>query len=262
MAVTMAVGEPRHYDRRILDITLQRIRAHPVVVLEGPRTVGKSTLLREIADQLSADIIDLDDVTVRDQVESDPRRYLAGPRPVLIDEYLRVPLLEHIKAQLNRDGSSGQFVLTGSAGRAAHREGFGALVGRLAEVEVHPLAQIEIEGRQGNFVASVFDDIEEIMSSGRSDTTRRSYVTRVLTGGLPRALLSGSRSDRYRVLDYYVSQSLEYGLSAVENVRRPEDMRRLLFRYGAQTAQMLNMAKAAPRHRTESQNRREPHPAS
>ena len=240
-----ATGAP-FYHRRALEVALRRIGASPVVVLEGPRTVGKSTLLGQIAERLSAHIFDLDDVTVMDQVEADPYRCVASPRPVLVDEYLRVPsLLEYIKAQLNRDGSPGQFVVTGSAGRRANPEGLKALVGRLEEIEVFPLSQIEMEGRSGNFVATAFGDIDEMMSWGRSHTSRSEYVERVLAGGFPEALASRTANDRTRVFDSYIAQSLDYGQSAVSSIRQPADMQRLLFRYGAQTGQLLNIANAA-----------------
>ena len=239
------MASSRHYDRRLLEVSLRRIRSFPVVVLEGPRTVGKSTLLQEIAQHLSADIVDLDDSTVRDQVKADPNRYLAEQRPVLIDEYLRLPLLDHIKAQLNKDGSPGQFILTGSAGRQANREELKALVGRLAEIEVLPLSQSEIDGSGGNFIGSVFRGMEGAMSGGRSRTTREDYVERVLAGGFPRVLLNEDPADRFRIFNNYIEQSLSYGLSAVRNVRRPEEVQRLLSRLGAQTGQLLNIAKAA-----------------
>ena len=119
------------YPRRILDVIHRRIRTVPVVILEGPRAVGKSTLLQEIAAGSKVDIIDLDEIDVKHRVESDPQGYVARRRPVLIDEYPKIPdLLQHIKAQLNKDGSPGQFVLTGSASREANRPGLNALVGR------------------------------------------------------------------------------------------------------------------------------------
>ena len=236
----------RLYDRRALEVALRRIGTSPVVVLEGPRTVGKSTLLQQVAGHFSASIVDLDDVAVRDQVDSDPHRFLAGPRPVLIDEYLRLPrLLEYIKAQLNRDGSPGQFVLTGSADWRSNPEGLHALVGRLSKVKILPLSQIEIEGLAGNFVEAAFRDMEEIMSRGRSHTSRRQYVGWVLGGGFPQALHCRTSDERHRVFDSYIGQSLDYGRVTVSNVRQPVDMRRLLFRYGAQTGQLLNIAKAA-----------------
>ena len=109
------------YSRRIMEVVHRQIATWPVVILEGPRTVGKSTLLREIAKSSGVRIVDLDEPDIRRQVEADPQGYVRRPRPVLIDEYPKIPqLIQHIKAQLNRDGSPGQFVLTGSASLEAN----------------------------------------------------------------------------------------------------------------------------------------------
>lgn len=232
--------------RRIFDAVLRRMNTYPVVLLEGPRTVGKSTLLREVAASSNAEIIDLDDPAFMQGVEDDPHRCVAGPRPVLFDEHLRFPpLLRYIKAQLNNDGSPGQFVLTGSAHRIANREGMKALVGRVSEVPVLPLAQIEIEGGEGNFVEEVFNDVEQVLSSGRSRTSRESYMERVLTGGFPIPLLTGGLHDREQRFEDYLRQSLEYGFETLFGVREPRQLRLLLNRYAAQTGQLLNIAKAA-----------------
>ena len=66
---------------------------------------------------MGARLLDLDDVpATRDAVAADPATFVAGPGPVCIDEYQHVPLvLDAIKAELNRDGRPGRFVLTGSA---------------------------------------------------------------------------------------------------------------------------------------------------
>lgn len=232
--------------RRIFDAVLRRMNTYPVVLLEGPRTVGKSTLLREVAASSGAEIINLDDPAFMRGVEDDPHRYVTGPRPVLFDEHLRFPpLLRYIKAQLNNDGSPGQFVLTGSAHRIANREGMRALVGRVSEIPVLPLAQIEIEGNDGNFAAEVFNDVEQVLSSGRSRTSRESYMDRVLTGGFPLPLLTGGLHDREQRFDDYLRQSLEYGFETLFGVREPLHLRLLLNRYAAQTGQLLNIAKAA-----------------
>lgn len=232
--------------RRIFDAVLRRMNTYPVVLLEGPRTVGKSTLLREVAAFSSAEIINLDDPAFMRGVEDDPHRYVTGPRPVLFDEHLRFPpLLQYIKAQLNNDGSPGQFVLTGSAHRIANREGMRALVGRVSEIPVLPLAQMEIEGSEGNFAEKVFDDVERVLSSGRSPASRESYMERVLTGGFPLPLLTGGLHDREQRFDDYLRQSLEYGFETLFGVREPLQLRLLLNRYAAQTGQLLNIAKAA-----------------
>src|SRR5450759_3429839 len=102
-------------DRRLGDVVLQRLDVESVIVLEGPRAVGKSTLLRMLADSQGREVIDLDDLATRDAARMDPALFVRGKAPVLIDEFQHVPeLLDAIKAELNRDGAPGRFVLTGS----------------------------------------------------------------------------------------------------------------------------------------------------
>jgi predicted AAA+ superfamily ATPase len=100
--------------RRLGAVALDRLREEPVLLLQGPRAVGKSTLLRHLAAETRARLLDLDDVATRDAVAADPATFVAGLETVCIDEYQRVPLvLDAIKAELNLDGRSGRFILTG-----------------------------------------------------------------------------------------------------------------------------------------------------
>ena len=101
--------------RRLTSVLTNRLSEEPAIVLNGPRTVGKSTLLSVLAEQLGRVVIDCDDPPTRAAVRNDPGRFVAGPQPVLIDEYQHVPeLLDAIKAELNRDLSPGRYVLAGS----------------------------------------------------------------------------------------------------------------------------------------------------
>ena len=54
-----------HIQRRLANVAADRIGDEPVVALQGPRAVGKSTLMRELADLVGADVIDLDDLPPR-----------------------------------------------------------------------------------------------------------------------------------------------------------------------------------------------------
>jgi hypothetical protein len=118
--------------RRAVAIAEARLARAPVVVLGGPRSVGKSTLLRSVAERLDRAVIDLDEPTTRRAVAADPSRFLDTPRPVLVDEYARVPdAMDVIKALLNRDGAPGQFVLAGSTRYGSMPSIAQALTGRV-----------------------------------------------------------------------------------------------------------------------------------
>jgi len=99
--------------RRLADVVEARLAEEPVVVLNGPRTVGKSTLLSQLGERLRRPVIDCDDPVTRSAVRDDPARFVESGEPVLIDEYQHVPeLLDAIKAQLNRDLRPGRYVPT------------------------------------------------------------------------------------------------------------------------------------------------------
>lgn len=118
--------------RRLGRVVETRLAEEPVVILNGPRTVGKSTLLRELARHLGLTVIDCDDLATRAAVRSDPARFVEADHPVLIDEYQHVPeLLDAIKAQLNRDLRPGRYVLAGSTRYTTMPEAAQALTGRV-----------------------------------------------------------------------------------------------------------------------------------
>lgn len=165
------------------------MRDEPVVVLHGPRSVGKSTLLRDLAEDLTATVIDLDELVVRDAVDADPALYAAAPEPVLIDEFQHVPaLLDAIKAELNRDLRPGRYVLTGSTSYTTLPRAGQTLTGRVHVLPVWPLSQGEIAGRTETFLDQLLCRPQQLVTATRSDTSREAYAQRVLAGGMPLAL--------------------------------------------------------------------------
>lgn len=101
--------------RRVVNIALERMNESAVLALQGARSVGKSTVLTEIAAHFGVTVIDLDDSAQTELVAASPADYVKGASPVCIDEYQRVPaILQAIKAELNRNHSHGRYLLTGS----------------------------------------------------------------------------------------------------------------------------------------------------
>src|SRR5271170_4082118 len=145
-------------ERRLVDVAEARFAEEPVLVLNGPRTVGKSTLLGQLAGRLGRPVIDCDDPATRSAVRADPGRFVESAEPVLIDEYQHVPeLLDAIKAQLNRDLRPGRYVLAGSTRYATLPEAAQALTGRVDIIPVLPLSQGEIDDVRETFVTTLLD---------------------------------------------------------------------------------------------------------
>jgi uncharacterized protein len=229
--------------RRLADVVEVRLAEEPVVVLNGPRTVGKSTLLSQLGERLGRPVIDCDDPATRAAVRDDPAGFVESDQLVLIDEYQHVPeLLDAIKAQLNRDLRPGRYVLAGSTRYATVPEAGQALTGRVDVIPVLPLSQGEIDDVRETFVAGLLDGSGFEMASPEVPATREEYAQRSTAGGMPVALRRPPGRSRSRWFSNYVSLVIDKDLLDISRVRQREMLPRLLGQLAARSGQVLNMA--------------------
>ena len=232
--------------RRLVEIIHARLEVEIVVGLQGPRSVGKSTLLRQIATEAGVGVIDLDDPVIRDAVAADPGFFARGVSPVCIDEYQHAPvILDAIKAELNKEQRPGRFIITGSTRHEALPMAAQALTGRLHMLTVRPLSQGEIDGVEEDFVERCLIDPGALVVSTPSSTKREEYIDRVVAGGFPMALQRSAGAARNRWFDDYVGQTIERDLLELSQVRQRAKLPVLLSRLAGQTGQLLNVSNAA-----------------
>lgn len=223
------------------------MRDEPVIVLTGPRTVGKSTLMHTLGATLGRDVLDLDDLTTRAVVRDDLASFVSSDRPVLVDEFQLVPeILDAIKAELNRDGGPGQFLLAGSTRYGSLPLTAQSLTGRVHVETVWPLSQGELDGTRESFVERLLaGSLARQSSSVRQDGSE--YVERVLAGGLPAALRRSMGRPRGRWFDNYVSLVVQRDVLEIKNIRQSSALPHFLRQLAAQTGQILNVAQASRR---------------
>ena len=230
-------------DRRLVDVVAARLAEEPVVVLNGPRTVGKSTLLSQLGERLGRPVIDCDDPATRSAVRDDPAAFAEAGPTVLIDEYQHVPeLLDAIKAQLNRDMRPGRYLLAGSTRYAALPVAAQSLTGRVDVIPVLPLSQGEIDRTAETFVASLLDGADTELSSPRRPTAREEYAQRAMAGGMPVALRRPPGPARSRWFSNYLNLVIDKDVLDISRVRQREMLPRLLRQLAARSGQVLNMA--------------------
>jgi uncharacterized protein len=233
-------------ERRLVDVAAARFAEEPVLVLNGPRTVGKSTLLSQLAERLGRGVIDCDDPATRSAVRADPGRFIETSEPVLIDEYQHVPeLLDAIKAQLNRDLRPGRYVLAGSTRYAAIPTAAQVLTGRVDIIPVLPLTQGEIDGVPETFVARLLDDVSVEIPPEQEAATRDEYAQRSTSGGMPVALRRPPGRSRSRWFANYVDLVVDKDVMDISRVRQREMLPRLLGQLAARSGQVLNISAAA-----------------
>ncbi|MDD3305801.1 MAG: ATP-binding protein [Acetobacterium sp.] len=136
------------YIKRAAEDAVKRIiQTFPVLLVTGPRQVGKSTMLENLAEK-NRKIVTLDDPDVRYLAKNDPalfmQRYTA---PVLIDEIQYAPeLLPYIKMEVDRNKRNGEYWLTGSQAFHLMKDVSESLAGRVGIVNLLGLSNSEISG--------------------------------------------------------------------------------------------------------------------
>ena len=214
-------------DRGVLGRAREYLGFSPVLVVQGARQTGKSTLARMLAPDGSRSLT-LDDSGALDAAREDPRGFVeqAGDGLLVIDEVQRLPELTlAVKAAVDRDRRPGRFILTGSSDVARIRGDKDSLAGRALSVRLHPLSQAELRGSlgRGAFVDRLLERIDDPAGLAVAvPPSRVDVVELLLRGGYPSIREAGTRL-RTAWLSDYVERLL--GVDAREGGGRLDPLR-------------------------------------
>jgi uncharacterized protein len=220
------------YRRRIIDDELDELFAGlPAIALEGPKAVGKTAT----AGRRAATVFRLDDEAQRTIAQADPSRLVEGKRPILIDEWQRLPeSFDRVRRAVDDGADPGSFLLTGSASPTDPPAHSGA--GRVVRLRLRPMTLAE-RGMETPTVS-----LARLLEGGRpaveghTDIGLEGYVDEVLGSGFPAvrglsARLLRAQLDGY--LDHIVDRDFE---DLGRKIRRPSTLRRWMAAYAAATA--------------------------
>lgn len=218
-----------HWIEREISDELDAIaRSHPVLVLTGPRQVGKTSLLERVFSDYR--YVSLDLASNAEMAESRPQELLDRyPPPVLIDEVQYAPgFFRDIKTAVDtRRGENGLFVLTGSQNFLLMERVADSLAGRAAVIPFLGLSANEWAEWHGQPNAADWLDF-------------------LWRGGFPALWAAGSNApSRDRWYQGYVATYLERDVRNLANVGSLRDFERLLRAAAARCAQSLNLSELA-----------------
>lgn len=231
---------------RLVETVLSSLIAStPVVIVEGGRASGKSTLCDQLILKNDwASRIDLSDSLTLDTLRLDAFRFLSSQAtPCVIDEaQLEPSVTMTVKRVVDQRKSAGQFVLTGSArlGRDA-LGGSDPLAGRAVRLRLFSLTQSELNERPSDFIDRAFGNGWDPSTPMAKASIRNPWI-----GGLPgvSGVLAGTFAPEWeREIAAYVEAVLPLGAMGTR-----ADLGRLLrtFRhFAANSGQLLNLARAA-----------------
>lgn len=136
------------YIKRAIEDTVLRISAmFPVLLVTGPRQVGKTTLLQNLSTP-EREYVTLDDPDVRYLAKHDPALFMQRyTPPVHIDEIQYAPeLLPYIKIYVDSEKKKGSIWLTGSQAFHLMKDASESLAGRVGIINLLGLSDAEIYG--------------------------------------------------------------------------------------------------------------------
>ncbi|MCL2849023.1 MAG: ATP-binding protein [Micrococcales bacterium] len=229
--------------RRAESLVEEAVADTRVIVLNGARQAGKSTLARQVARRHGGLWHSFDNPRTRSAAASDPIDFVRAEQMIVIDEVQRLPdILLPIKLQVDEHPRPGSFLLTGSARVMGMKNVADTLPGRVETIELWPFSQGEIDGSADDFVDHVLTDPLSLRPA--SALTKHDYVERICRGGFPDAV---SRTERRRsvFLRNYVADLVNREVKQVSEVQRGPEMRTLIQLLAGQVGGLLVPANLA-----------------
>ena len=241
--------EPELVQRQSLALVLKALEAFRVVIVNGPRQSGKSTLLELLQTQVGGSRLTLDDRDVLRAARTDPAGFvLDAQHPLMIDEVQRGgdPLILAIKADVDRHGHQpGRYVLAGSSRFLTVPTLTESLAGRARIIELWPLSQAEREEVKPGFIDALFEATDTLRAVPVRVESRARVLDRIAVGGFPAATTITDPRSRTDWFSDYLSTLLQRDLAQLRAPRRVVDLPRLLRLIGQRTANELVVAPLA-----------------
>lgn len=232
------------YPRLVLPRIEAALRDTPVVLLNGARQTGKTTLARQLAVARGGTYVTLDDSLALAAAVADPPAFIEGLGPfAVIDEVQRAPgLFPAVKISVDRNRAPGRFLLTGSANVLSLPRLSDSLAGRMEIIPILPLAQLELEGGGYDAIDLLFSRTP--LTLGRA-SAGASLNQRIVRGGFPEAVERPEAARRDAWFASYISAILQRDIRDLANVEGLTAMPHLLQLLAARGAGILNYSDVA-----------------
>ncbi|GJM07712.1 MAG: ATPase [marine bacterium B5-7] len=234
--------------KRTLAKTIQEASQHfPVLLLSGPRQIGKTTLLEMCAED-KRHYVTLDDFQARSLAQTDPALFLqAHPAPVIIDEVQYAPaLLSAIKMLVDKEKVPGMFWLTGSQKFHLMRGVTESLAGRVAIIDMLGLSQAEIDGRSEKLppFLPTSDWIQQAKRYSGNTKLLHDVYKQIWLGAYPK-LHQDPLMSREMFYHSYVQTYIQRDVKDILNITDQVTFMRFLRATAVRTGQLLNYSDLA-----------------
>ena len=187
-----------------------------VVVVYGPRRVGKTTLIRRYVQQHDREalVVTGEDIAVREYLESQSlaklKAFVGGRRTLIVDEAQYVRQIG-LNLKLLADHVEGlRIIATGSSSFDLAQQTGEPLTGRKTTLLLLPLAQLELRAVES------------------AHETAANLEMRLIYGSYPEVILMESNEDRVLYIKELVASYLFKDILQLEGIRHTDKLLRLL----------------------------------
>lgn len=229
-----------YIERAIEKSIIETGMSFPVVLLTGARQVGKTTVLKKLAQNSGRKYVTLDDPAARELASREPELFLQRYEPpVLIDEIQYAPdLMTHIKIYVDSHGDErGIFWLTGSQVFHLMRGVSESLAGRVGILNMAGLSNGEINGS----VFSEFTTSPDILMTRLKSAVPMDLMQvyeRIFRGSMPALYAADTDSEKFYYS--YVQSYLQRDIRDLTQVADENSFYRFLCVAAARSGCMLN----------------------
>ncbi len=234
-----------YIERSLEKVVKQVTKEYPVLLITGPRQVGKTTMLKKLMENTNRGYVSLDDLQERELAKNDPELFLQVHKPpILIDEVQYAPeLFTYIKIYVDRNQEKGAFWLTGSQIFRLMQGVQESLAGRVAVLSMTSLSQAEMYGGESKpFTLNMEELLQRAKKREFADT--KGIYERIFKGSMP-AVANGSSSNSHIFYSSYISTYIERDIRELSNAIDSMKFLRFITAVAARCGQMLNVSDVA-----------------
>lgn len=227
------------YKRESVDFIKNVSDTFKVLLITGPRQVGKTTLLLSLKPD-NMNYVTLDDVNLRRQAQEDPKMFLEEhPWPLLIDEAQYAPeLFSYMKIIVDKEQKNGMYWLTGSQQFHLMKNASDSLAGRVGIINLNSFTYSEIIQNENK---KLFDPMD-IRKSPKIDVNDLYKI--IYKGGMPE-LYNNKNISQEIFFQGYIDTYISRDVKSLTEIGNEMAFKKFIVSVASRTGEQLNYSSLA-----------------
>ena len=233
----------KYYRRSIEQVINEYKEQFPILLLTGPRQVGKSTLFKELFRE-EYKYFSLDDPILKEQIINDPRLFLKNnPEKLIIDEIQYAPsIFPYLKMKVDENREDGMYLMTGSQAFVLMKNVSETLAGRVGILELQGISLREQFNIEFN---KPFIPNEEYISEREKNITEYTDLwQRIHRGYMPELVFNDKKKWEF-FYSSYVQTYIERDVRDLINISDESKFLKFMISLASRSGELLNYGAVA-----------------